>query len=173
MYNIAIYEWFKRFTMIDSDGFRKNVCIILMNDAQQVLWARRIYDAVSWQFPQGGFEPNETSEQAMFRELREEIGLLPHHVSIISYTPRWLKYRLPAKYVRKNSTPKCIGQKQVWYLLKLIASEDNIDLQSSQKPEFDHWQWVDYWTPVEEVIYFKKEVYQRALESFVPALSQV
>lgn len=158
--------------MIGVDGFRKNVGIIVMNDAQQVLWARRIYDNKSWQFPQGGVKQHETSEQAMFRELREEVGLLPHHVSIISYTPEWLKYRLPKKYIRKNSNPQCIGQKQIWYLLKLIVTEDKIDLQSSQKPEFDRWQWVDYWKPVEDIIYFKKEVYKQALESFAPNLSQ-
>ena len=159
--------------MIDADGFRENVCMILINNTRQVLWARRIHDAKSWQFPQGGFKRHETSEQAMFRELREEIGLLPHHVAIVSHTPKWLKYRLPKKYIRKNSIPKCIGQKQVWYLLKLIATEDNINLQSSQKPEFDHWQWVDYWTPVEEIIYFKKAVYRQALECFAPTLAKL
>ena len=147
---------------IDSDGFRANVGIVLCNHSGQLFWAKRIgMDA--WQFPQGGIRPRENVETAMYRELREEIGLLPEHVKVIGLTRRWLKYELPQKYIRKNSRPLCKGQKQKWYLLKFIASEENVKLDMSEKPEFDHWCWVDYWDPVSQVIDFKRKVYKQVL----------
>jgi len=155
--------------MIDSDGFRLNVGIILSNQADQLFWARRIgQDA--WQFPQGGIDHKESNEDAMFRELREETGLEPQHVKVLGCTQDWLKYRLPKRYVRKNQAPICIGQKQVWYMLRMIADEQAFDLSGGDKPEFDHWQWVDYWEPTRKVIFFKRKVYKRALTELEPLL---
>jgi putative (di)nucleoside polyphosphate hydrolase len=155
--------------VIDSDGFRANVGIVLSNEAGQVFWAKRIgQDA--WQFPQGGIKLDESAEVAMYRELREEVGLLPIHVEIVGCTNDWLKYWLPEKFIRHNSLPLCIGQKQIWYLLKLVADETNVNLAHSEKPEFDHWEWIDYWTPASEVIDFKRNVYQQALDEFAPFL---
>jgi len=155
--------------VIDSEGFRANVGIVLSNDAGQVFWAKRIgQDA--WQFPQGGIKADESAEVAMYRELREEIGLLPNHVEIVGCTNDWLKYWLPQKFIRHNSLPLCIGQKQIWYLLKLVADETNVNLAHSENPEFDHWEWIDYWTPASRVIEFKRNVYQQALDEFAPFL---
>ena len=153
--------------MIDSEGFRANVGIILTNDQGQVFWARRIgMDA--WQFPQGGIKKNESPKTAMYRELREEIGLEPEHVELINSTDDWLRYWLPKRYIRQNKGPLCIGQKQIWYLLKLTADETYLDLSYTSDPEFDSWKWVDFWRPVEEVISFKRQVYQQALKQLQP-----
>jgi len=153
--------------MIDSEGFRANVGIILTNDQGQVFWARRIgMDA--WQFPQGGIKKNESPKTAMYRELREEIGLEPEHVELINSTDDWLRYWLPKRYIRQNKGPLCIGQKQIWYLLKLTADETYLDLSYTSEPEFDSWKWVDFWRPVEEVISFKRQVYQQALKQLQP-----
>jgi len=155
--------------MIDSDGYRLNVGIILTNDEGQLFWARRVgQDA--WQFPQGGIDPEESPESAMFRELQEETGLEPQHVKVLGCTDDWLKYRLPKRYVRENQTPMCIGQKQIWYMLRMVADEQAFDLGSNAKPEFDHWEWVDYWEPARKVIFFKRKVYQRALTELEPLL---
>ena len=155
--------------MIDSEGFRANVGIIISNDAGQVFWAKRVgQDA--WQFPQGGIKPDETAESAMYRELKEEVGLSPKHVEIIGFTNDWLKYWLPEKFIRQNSIPLCIGQKQIWYLLKLVADETSVNLGHSKKPEFDHWEWIDYWSPSKKVIEFKRNVYEQALKEFAPFL---
>lgn len=149
--------------MIDSDGYRPNVGIILCNSQGRLLWARRIgQDA--WQFPQGGIKAAETPKQALFRELREEVGLQSHHVKVMGTTRGWLKYDLPKRFLRYGSQPLCIGQKQVWFLLRLLGSDSDVRLDVAERPEFDRWRWVDYWYPLEEVVHFKRDVYRGALE---------
>lgn len=153
--------------MIDSDGYRANVGIILGNAHGRVLWAKRIgQDA--WQFPQGGIRAGETAEEALYRELEEEIGLRQEHVRIVGGTQHWLRYRLPKRYVRNHSRPLCIGQKQKWYLLELVAPQACVRFDSTDKPEFDGWRWVHYWRPAQEVVFFKRDVYRRALQELSP-----
>ena len=155
--------------MIDSDGYRPNVGIILCNGDGRLFWARRIgQDA--WQFPQGGIKIHETPEQALFRELREEIGLREKHVEILGSTQGWLRYKLPRALQRRHEQPVCVGQKQVWFLLRLIGSEDKVKLDIAEKPEFDGWRWVDYWHPLQEVVSFKRTVYERALHELAPLM---
>jgi len=149
--------------VIDSDGYRANVGIILSNQEGQVLWAQRMgQDA--WQFPQGGVNPDENAEQAMYRELWEEVGLGEEDVELIASTNSWLRYKLPRRMVRRYSQPVCIGQKQKWFLLRLTGDESRLNLQATDSPEFEGWRWVDYWYPVKHVVYFKKRVYRCALQ---------
>ena len=157
--------------MIDKDGYRANVGIILSNGEGQVFWARRIGQN-AWQFPQGGIDRSESPEEAMYRELREETGLGPDDVEVLGCTRTWLKYRLPRRYVRRNQTPLCIGQKQIWYMLRMLGDETAVDLGASPKPEFDHWRWVEYWEPSKQVIFFKRDVYERALAELEPLLAR-
>lgn len=157
--------------MIDTDGFRPNVGIILANNRGQVLWARRL-NRNGWQFPQGGIQADESAEQALFRELYEEIGLREQDVEILACTRGWLRYRLPQRLIRRTSHPVCIGQKQKWFLLRLLADEQQICVNTCSKPEFDGWRWVSYWYPLGQVIPFKREVYRRALKELAPQLNQ-
>ena len=157
--------------MIDSDGFRPNVGIILTNDAGQVLWARRI-NQDAWQFPQGGINPRETPEEALYRELNEEVGLEQQDVKILACTRGWLRYRLPQRLVRTHSQPLCIGQKQKWFLLRLLGSESLVRFDAGPQPEFEGWRWVDWWLPLNEVVEFKREVYRSALSELAPLLGR-
>jgi putative (di)nucleoside polyphosphate hydrolase len=150
-------------SVIDDEGFRANVAIILVNGQGQSLWFKRVGQE-AWQFPQGGMKAGETVEQAMYRELEEEVGLTASDVSVVASTKGWLRYRLPKKLVRYDSEPVCIGQKQKWFLLQLTTPESAINLERHNSPEFDRWQWVSYWYPLEQVVSFKKEVYRRALK---------
>ncbi len=157
----------ERLQVIDSEGFRSNVGMIVVNNYGQCLWARR-YGQNSWQFPQGGLNPGENAEEAMFRELQEEIGLTQEHVKIMGATKGWLKYKLPKRMVRHDRKPVCIGQKQKWYLLKLTAPENNVRFDHCDHPEFDHWAWVNYWYPLRQVVAFKRDVYRQALVELFP-----
>lgn len=158
--------------MIDSDGFRPNVGIVLANPRGQVLWARRIGQQ-AWQFPQGGIKHQESPEEALFRELKEEVGLLPEDVKVLARTKGWLRYRLPRHLLRHKSKPVCIGQKQKWFLLQMLSADDRVNFSHSDKPEFDHWQWVSYWYPVSQVVLFKRDVYRRALSELAPTVHLV
>ena len=153
--------------MIDPDGYRPNVGIILMRSDGSVFWARRI-SRDGWQFPQGGMNTDETPIEAMYRELYEETGLESEHVEVLGATPGWLRYRLPRRSIRTNSKPVCIGQKQVWFLLKLNADESNVRLDLTDTAEFDSWRWVDFWYPGDNVVHFKREVYVQALQLLSP-----
>ena len=156
--------------MIDRQGFRANVGIILCNDEGDLFWARRTGED-SWQFPQGGINPDETPEQALFRELEEEVGLTEKDVEVIGRTARWLRYRIPKRFLRyRRQRPRCIGQKQVWFLLKLANSEEKVILDGCEKPEFDSWRWIHYSETVDQVISFKRTVYCKALEELIPLI---
>lgn len=153
--------------MIDADGYRPNVGIVLLNADGRLFWARRV-NRDGWQFPQGGMRSDETPLEAMYRELEEETGLSAHHVEVLGATRGWLRYRLPNRFVRHHQRPTCIGQKQVWFLLRLNCSEDTFRLDACEKPEFDSWRWVDFWYPAANVVNFKRQVYERALRQFAP-----
>lgn len=156
--------------MIDAEGFRANVGIILVNDAGRVFWGRRVGQN-AWQFPQGGIKHHESPQQALFRELHEEIGLTRDDVEVLGATRDWLRYLIPRRYLRRDRPP-CIGQKQRWYLLRLTAGEDRIRLDADGTPEFDAWRWVDYWTPLTQIVTFKREVYRLALEELAGCLPE-
>ncbi len=155
--------------MIDSEGYRANVGIILVNDQGGLFWAKRIGEN-AWQFPQGGIQESETAEDAVFRELEEEIGVSSDAVEIIGSTRDWLRYDIPSHLIRRHQTPCCIGQKQRWFLLRFIGKESDVRLDSSDKPEFDQWRWVDVDEPARSVISFKRKVYTEALRELLPLI---
>lgn len=107
----------------------------------------------------------------MYRELEEEVGLKPHQVSVLGCTSDWLRYRLPKRFIRRRCVgPVCIGQKQIWFMLRVNCGEKAFCLDHSNKPEFDAWRWVFYWYPLREVVYFKRDVYERALGELGPLI---
>jgi putative (di)nucleoside polyphosphate hydrolase len=147
--------------VIDPDGFRANVGIVLMHGLKVFLGRRT--GGRGWQFPQGGLREGETPEEAVYRELAEEIGVERESVELLGSTSEWLRYRLPPRYVRHNQHPLCVGQRQRWFLLRLVADEVKFDFKRTTEPEFDRWRWATWWEPVREVIYFKRPVYASAL----------
>ena len=149
--------------MVDADGYRPNVGIVLSNNAGQVLWARRVGGHDAWQFPQGGINENESVEEALFRELFEEVGLGANDVEILARTRGWLHYRLP-RHMRRHGSHGFQGQKQKWFLLRMLCGDGGVQVDASAKPEFDAWRWVSYWYPLDQVVAFKRGVYRRALK---------
>ena len=154
--------------MLDKEGYRPNVGIILANHRNEVFWGKRV-NQHAWQFPQGGIQRGESPSQAMFRELEEEIGLERSHVRILGRTREGLRYEVPEKWQRKAKAQEgekrgaYRGQKQIWFLLRLVGRDCDVRLRAIGKPEFDAWRWHDYWVPVDSVIEFKREVYRQAL----------
>ena len=153
--------------MIDKDGYRANVGIVIVNATNQVLLAQRIGSAHAWQFPQGGVDSGESPRQAMYRELQEELGLHASEVTYLTETPQWYAYEIPESYRRQGEHPVCVGQRQKWFLLTLAAEESCIRLSASDVlPEFSTWAWRDFFSPIDEVIYFKQAVYRQVLDFF-------
>jgi putative (di)nucleoside polyphosphate hydrolase len=155
--------------MIDRDGYRPNVGIIICNSKDEVFWGKRVNEH-AWQFPQGGIKAGETPEHAMYRELHEEVGLEAQHVRILGRTRDWLRYDVPHQWVRRESRGNYRGQKQIWYLLRLVGRDCDVKLRATDHPEFDAWRWNDYWVPLTSVIEFKREVYQNALNELAKYL---
>ena len=153
-------------TSLDKHGFRSNVGIVLSDGFGKVFLAKRIGQQ-AWQFPQGGIDPNESVEQALYRELHEEIGLHPPDVKVIQTTRRWLRYKIPPKFRRKREGQVCVGQKQKWFFLRLESCISKIRFDVTSDPEFDDWSWVTYWYPLHAVVNFKKGVYRAALREFL------
>ena len=148
--------------MLDKDGYRPNVGIILCNWRNEVFWGKRLREH-SWQFPQGGIKHGESPVTAMYRELHEETGLLPQHVQILGRTRGWLRYDVPSQWIRRDLRGNYKGQKQIWFLLRLVGRDCDVSLRASAKPEFDAWRWNEYWVSLDSVIEFKRQVYQQAL----------
>lgn len=155
--------------MIDEEGFRQGVGIILANERQELFLGKRI-GKPAWQFPQGGIKIGETPEEALFRELWEEVGLHQEDVRILSSSRKWLRYRLPERLVRRHSVPLCVGQKQKWFLLQMVNPDHVINLAATDNPEFDSWNWVPYWYPLTQVVSFKRRVYGQAMREFAPII---
>jgi putative (di)nucleoside polyphosphate hydrolase len=157
--------------MLDKEGYRPNVGIVLVNARNEVFWGKRV-NQHAWQFPQGGIKHGETPLQAMYRELEEEIGLQADHVRLLGRTRDWLRYDVPEKWMRRARGGELgaalgragyRGQKQIWFLLRMLGRDCDVKLRASGHPEFDAWRWHDYWVPVDTVIDFKREVYRQAL----------
>ena len=154
--------------MIDRNGFRLNVGIIITNKEGKLFWGQSYTRDYVWQFPQGGVDPYETLTETMYREIKEEINLNKEDVKILKLTTKWLYYKLPEKYKRKDNEPKFVGQKQKWFLVKLIGSEDSIKFNNTSTPEFQGYRWVDYWYPLRKIVFFKKASYKEALTELEP-----
>jgi putative (di)nucleoside polyphosphate hydrolase len=162
--------------MLDREGYRPNVGIVLLNSRNEVFWGKRVGQH-SWQFPQGGIAHGESPEQAMYRELHEEVGLLPEHVQIIGRTRDWLRYDVPEEYLRRQHATRVHraayrGQKQIWFLLRFVGLDSDIQLRATDHPEFDAWRWVPFWIQLDAVIGFKREVYQLALSELARYLAK-
>jgi len=148
--------------MLDREGFRPNVGIILLNEQNKVWWGKRVHSNI-WQFPQGGIKYGESPKQAMFRELEEEIGLKSEHVRVIGRTRDWMHYEVPDHLIKREMRGCYRGQKQIWFLLRIMGHDCSVNLGLTPHPEFDTWYWHNYWGPLDTVVEFKRDVYKRAL----------
>ena len=144
------------------EGYRPNVAMIVINNDNKVLICRR-RNTQTWQFPQGGIDPNENIQEAMYRELFEEVGLSKEDVNIIGESKKMITYDIPITLRSKVLGGKFKGQDQKWFLLKTIKDDIKINLNNEVIPEFEEFEWVSYWRALDRIIDFKKEAYRQAL----------
>ena len=147
-------------------GYRLNVGLIVANKRGELLLCKR-KGINSWQFPQGGIDFSEDPLKAAKRELFEEVGINSESIKLINSLDNWLKYDIPEKSRRNNVLlmPKFKGQKQKWFLFKLIKPTE-ISFENDPDNEFDDFKWVSYWYPLNVIISFKENVYREALNKF-------
>jgi putative (di)nucleoside polyphosphate hydrolase len=142
--------------------FRPNVAALLVDSKGRLLICERRDFKDSWQFPQGGLDPGESPAQALQRELREELGLEPHHYRVLRQESGY-RYHFPEN---SKAFRRFIGQEQTYFLCKMLGTDADINLHT-HKPEFVSWRWIqpedfDFaWLPP-----FKHPVYRKVLHDF-------
>ena len=144
-----------------AEDYRDNVAAIIINKEKKVLMCEHIWIDNAWQFPQGGVEDNESEEDAILRELSEEIGT--QKLKILSKMDRKIMYKYPYYLKEKYNSQ---GQLQRYFLVYYFGDNSDIRFDNQEKPEFQSYQWLDYTEPPLRVIYFKKLAYLEALNYF-------
>mgnify|MGYP001172015367 FL=1 len=148
-----------------SGKYRPCVGIVLIKNGM-VFAAKRIdYQSSAWQMPQGGIEDKETPRKAAIRELREETGISKENVEILCQTSDWIKYDLPNELVPKLWGGKYLGQKQIWFAINYLGSDQDINI-NTENPEFCAWRWMKKSEIEEKIVPFKKSVYNKIFGEF-------
>jgi putative (di)nucleoside polyphosphate hydrolase len=150
--------------------YRPNVGAVLFGPMGRVFVARRARlanaEAVpgGWQLPQGGIDAGEDPAAAVLRELGEEIGT--GRAEIIGEHPDWLSYEMPDALLGVALGGRYRGQRQRWFALRFLGSDDDIRLDADPHPEFDAWRWVGLAELPELAVHFKRPIYQILAASF-------
>jgi putative (di)nucleoside polyphosphate hydrolase len=138
---------------------RKGVGIAVLNSQNKVFVGKRKDNPFDkWQMPQGGVDSNEPLLQAMRRELLEETSI--KNIEVLKEFDQWLEYELPEKLVGKIWKGKYRGQKQKWFVVKFLGTDDEINI-NTKNPEFIEWKWVDVDLLPDLIVLFKKHVYEK------------
>ena len=146
----------------NNEGYRPNVAMVVINSMNKVLICRR-KNTRTWQFPQGGIDNGEDIKKAMYRELAEEVGLSKADVILVGESEGTITYEIPKTIRSKVLGGKFKGQEQKWFLLKLKKDNSEIKLDNEAFPEFDKYEWVSFWQPLNRIVDFKREAYREAL----------
>lgn len=150
--------------MSKKDSYRPNVAMIIVSnnypDKKEIFIAQRndLHDI--WQFPQGGIDEGEEVQDALFREMKEEIGT--DKAKIVSEYPEWISYDFPEKISKKMKPYK--GQTQRYFLMKLKKSAE-INLETKH-PEFSDYKFVSVDDALNLTAHFKKTVYEKVINHF-------
>lgn len=150
-------------------SYRPNIGIILLNKEGNILLAERNGMPNIWQLPQGGIDEGETILDALYREIKEEIGINKDKFNIIATSPGWIYYKVPYWEELAKAKNRFRGQKQKWFLLEFLGDDADIKLDLYEEIEFSSWRWVSYWYPLTTTVDFKLDAYKAALGSLLPA----
>jgi putative (di)nucleoside polyphosphate hydrolase len=155
----------KKVSKIDSLPYRKGVGLMILNKECKVFVGKRNdvrQDA--WQMPQGGVDDGESAEDAVFREMEEEIG--NNYGEIIACTKKEYSYEIPDYLIQKLWDGKYKGQNQRWYLLRYLGQDKDININASSESEFKDWKWLEIEELVHKIIPFKRTLYLNVIEEF-------
>ena len=140
---------------------RKGVGIAVLNSQNKVFVGKRKDNPFDkWQMPQGGVDSNEPLLQAMRRELLEETSI--KNIEVLKEFDQWLEYELPEKLVGKIWKGKYRGQKQKWFVVKFLGTDDEINI-NTKYPEFIEWKWIEMDLLPDLIVKFKKQLYEKVL----------
>ena len=141
---------------------RSGVGIIVLNKENKVFVAKRIDNPKNfWQMPQGGVDEGEDFLTAAYRELEEETSI--KKVEVIKEIDETITYELPDHLLGIIWKGKYKGQKQKWFLMRFLGSDEEINIKTN-KPEFLEWKWIDVDMLTEVVVDFKFHVYKELKE---------
>ena len=159
---------------VNLKDYRACVGMCIFNPEGQVFYGARYFPnnpkRLSWQWPQGGIDPGETAEEAMFRELQEEVGLHSNQVEILSCLDDWLTYDIPGSARSQPGRSRWKGQKQFWFALRFDGRDSAINLESGPEIEFTHWRWGNLTEGPSLIIDFKRPVYEKVVLAFSPLI---
>ncbi len=153
--------------MSKKKDYRPNVAaVVLSHDFSQsglYFLAKRKGIRRAWQFPQGGIDEGESLEEALLRELMEEIGT--NDVEIIAQFPEWISYDFPNNKSKCDKKYPYKGQNQKYFLVRLKESAV-IDLNHDETPEFEDYTYVTEAELFKKALYMKRRAYKRVIEYF-------
>lgn len=146
--------------------YRPNVGLMVLNAQGHVFTGQRLdYPSAAWQMPQGGIDKGEDPREAAFRELREETGISPEMVEILAETSDWISYDFPAELAKKLWKGGYRGQMQRWFLMRFSGLDSLINIET-EEPEFSAWRWMSPEELLDNIVPFKRSVYEQVLEEF-------
>lgn len=146
--------------------YRKGVGMMIINGKKEIFVGKRIdNNSDAWQMPQGGIDEDEDEEVAMYRELKEETGIAANNVKILEVSKDYYFYNLPYKLQKKFWGGKYLGQRQRWYLLEFVGSDDAININTIE-PEFSEWKWIARNEIISKIVSFKRPLYESVIKEF-------
>ena len=147
--------------------YRRNVGVMLVNRDGLVFVGQRIdSDIPAWQMPQGGIDKGEDPRAAALREMTEETGVTPDLVTVEAETEGWIAYDLPHDMVPRIWKGRFRGQKQKWFLLRFHGTDDQVRIDADDHQEFSEWRWMAPDEVVEQIVPFKRPVYEQVVAAF-------